>query len=231
MVRFPSKSIEVPAMKLIVGLGNPGAKYRQTRHNIGFDVVSAFADQHFFPPARLRFDGLVTDHQVGSEKVILLQPQTYMNESGRSVRQCLDFFRIDSADVLVVLDDMNLDVGRLRLRPSGSAGGQKGLADIIRHTGSDAVPRVRFGIGRPPGRMSASDFVLHRFTEEERPLVDVATQKAVDGVKVWVADGIVAAMNQLNPADDDAGKKKRVGKKSESGGDSPEPSPSDATRD
>ncbi len=185
-------------MKLIVGLGNPGPRYHLTRHNVGFDVINAFADRHFFPPCRTRFDGLVTDHSIGGEKVILLAPQTFMNASGRSVRQCLDFFQIDRSDVLVVVDDMNLDTARQRLRGSGSAGGQKGLADIVRHLGGEDFARLRIGIGRPPGRMDASSYVLQRFTEHERTEIDVAIQEAVAGLELWVREGLDAAMNVVN---------------------------------
>lgn len=185
-------------MKLIVGLGNPGSRYHLTRHNVGFEVVNAFADRHSFAAAKARFDGLVIDGLVGAEKVVLLAPQTYMNASGRSVRSCVDFYRVELSDLIVVLDDMNLDAGRLRLRPSGSAGGQKGLADIIRHLGSDAFPRLRLGIGRPPGKMDASDFVLQRFSEHERRELDVSVQEAVDGLDLWVKSDLEAAMNLVN---------------------------------
>jgi len=185
-------------MKLIVGLGNPGSRYHLTRHNVGFDVLNAFADRHFFPASKSRFDGLITDAVIGGQKVVLLAPQTYMNASGRSVRQCLDFFRLEPAEVMVVVDDMNLESGRLRLRPSGSAGGQKGLVDIIRHLGTENFPRLRVGIGRPPGRMDASDYVLQRFTDAERRELDVSVQEAVDGLNLWVRDGLEAAMNALN---------------------------------
>ncbi len=191
-------------MKLIVGLGNPGPKYHLTRHNIGFEVLNAFADRHFFPSARARFEGLVTDATVFGEKVVLLAPQTYMNASGRSVRQCVDFFKVERQDLLILLDDMNLPLGRLRLRPGGSAGGQKGLADIIRHSGDQEIPRLRIGIGRPPGRMSGSDFVLHRFTEDERETMDVTVQDAVAGLENWIQNGLESAMNSVNqPKTDD----------------------------
>jgi PTH1 family peptidyl-tRNA hydrolase len=191
-------------MKLIVGLGNPGPRYNLTRHNVGFDVLNAFADCHFFPSCRSRFDGLVTDHSVSGEKVVLLAPQTYMNASGKSVRQCTDFFKVEYENILVLLDDMNLDVGRLRMRRGGSAGGQKGLADIIQHLGGDQIPRLRIGIGRPPGRMAASDFVLHRFTDDERNEVDVCIADCVVGVETWIKDGLSAAMNLLNPSKEKA---------------------------
>jgi PTH1 family peptidyl-tRNA hydrolase len=186
-------------MKLIVGLGNPGPRYNLTRHNVGFDVLNSFADRHFFPSCRSRFDGLVTDHSVGGEKVVLLAPQTYMNASGRSVRQCADFFKVEHQNILVLLDDMNLDLGRLRMRQGGSVGGQKGLEDIIRHLGTDQIARLRIGIGRPPGRMAASDFVLHQFTDDERSEIDVCIAESVAGVESWIKDGLSTAMNMLNP--------------------------------
>lgn len=186
-------------MKLIVGLGNPGSRYHQTRHNVGFEVLNALADRHQLPPARLRFDGLLTDGVIGAAgKVFLLAPQTYMNVSGQSVRQCVDFFHVALSDLLVISDDMNLDVGRLRMRPAGSAGGQKGLADIIQRLGSGEFPRLRVGIGRPPGRMAASDFVLQRFSDQERTVLDVSIQDAVAGIELWIASGIQAAMNAVN---------------------------------
>ena len=199
-------------MKLIVGLGNPGPRYDKTRHNIGFEILNAFADRHFFPAAKSQFDGLVTNHSIDGEKVVLLAPQTYMNASGKSVRQCVDFFKIDHDDVMVVVDDMNLDVGRMRIRPSGSAGGQKGLADTIRHLGTDKISRLRVGVGRPPGRMAASDYVLQRFSDADRQLVDVCIQEAADGLEYWIKDGIEKAMNLLNPSKEPKLKKRQINK-------------------
>ncbi|NQV28739.1 MAG: aminoacyl-tRNA hydrolase [Rhodopirellula sp.] len=196
-------------MKLIVGLGNPGPRYDKTRHNIGFEILNAFADRHFCPAAKSQFDGLVTDCLINGEKVVLLAPQTFMNASGRSVRQCVDFYRIEHDDVMVVVDDMNLDVGRLRIRAAGSAGGQNGLADTIRHLGTDKISRLRVGIGRPPGRMAASDYVLQRFSDADRQLVDVCVQEAADGLEYWVKDGVELAMNRLNPPKEPKPKKQR----------------------
>jgi PTH1 family peptidyl-tRNA hydrolase len=196
-------------MKLIVGLGNPGPRYDKTRHNIGFEILNAFADRHFFPTAKSRFDGLVTDQSVIGEKVVLLAPQTYMNTSGKSIRQCVDFYKIDHDDVLVVVDDMNLDVGRMRVRACGSAGGQKGLADTIRHLGTDKISRLRVGVGRPPGRMAVSDYVLQRFSGTDRPLVDVCVQEAVDGLEIWIKDGLEKTMNVLNPSKEPKPEKQR----------------------
>jgi peptidyl-tRNA hydrolase, PTH1 family len=197
-------------MKLIVGLGNPGPRYDRTRHNIGFQILNAFADRYFFPVAKSRFDGLVTDHSVSGEKVVLLAPQTYMNASGKSVRQGVDFYKVEHGDVMVVVDDMNLDVGRMRIRASGSAGGQKGLADTIRHLGTDRISRLRVGVGRPPGRMSASDYVLQRFSDADQQIVDVCVQEAADGLEYWIKDGIEKAMNLLNPPKEPKPKKQRI---------------------
>jgi PTH1 family peptidyl-tRNA hydrolase len=132
-----------------------------------------------------------------------------MNTSGKSVRQCVDFYKIDHDDVLVVVDDMNLDVGRMRVRACGSAGGQKGLADTIRHLGTDKISRLRVGVGRPPGRMAASDYVLQRFSGSDRPLVDVCVQDAVDGLEIWIKDGLEKTMNVLNPSKEPKPKKQR----------------------
>lgn len=185
-------------MKVVVGLGNPGPRYARTRHNIGFDVLSCFANKHAFPASKLKFDALLTECQVFGEKIVLLTPQTYMNASGRSVRQCIDFFKLELNEMIIVVDDMNLDLGRLRLRGSGSSGGQKGLADIIRVVGTEAIPRLRFGIGRPQGRMDPSDFVLQRFTDTENKAVEISIEDAIAGLEIWIKNGISAAMNATN---------------------------------
>jgi PTH1 family peptidyl-tRNA hydrolase len=196
-------------MKLIVGLGNPGPRYNKTRHNIGFDVVNTFADKHFFSRAKVQFESLVTEQLLSSEKVILLEPQTFMNLSGKSVRQCVDFFKLELEDILVVLDDMNLDVGKLRLRPAGSSGGQNGLANIIQHLGTNQFARLRIGIGRPAGRISATDYVLHQFADEERVEVDIAVQNSVIGLERWLGFGLDAAMNLINQSEPKPKKKKQ----------------------
>lgn len=186
-------------MKVIVGLGNPGPRYADTRHNIGFDVLRRFADKHMFPTSKLKFDALSTECQIFGEKVVLLAPQTYMNASGKSVRQCIDFYKLELSEAMIVVDDMNLELGRLRIRGSGSSGGQKGLADIIRVFGTETIPRLRFGIGRPQGRMDPSNFVLQQFTEAETKVVDLSIEDAVAGLETWIRSGISAAMNATNP--------------------------------
>ena len=145
-----------------------------------------------------RFDGEVVEVFLGGEKILLLAPLTYMNLSGRSVGAAVDFYKLPLEDVLIVCDDLNLEPGRLRLRREGSAGGQNGLKDIFRRLGTEQVPRLRVGIGRPPGRMTATDYVLGHFTERERELFGLTVAGAADAVESWARDGIMAAMNVVN---------------------------------
>lgn len=188
-------------MKLVVGLGNPGQKYAGTRHNIGFDVVSELARRWNAAPSKLKFEAETTDVLIGATKVLLLAPQTYMNASGRSVQAAVSFYQIELEDVFVICDDMNLPVGRNRIRKSGSAGGQKGLKNICDHLRSDEVPRLRVGVGAPPGTQSGADFVLSKFAKAERAEIDLAVARAADAVECWAKQGIAAAMNAFNAAD------------------------------
>ncbi len=188
-------------MKVVVGLGNPGDQYQKTRHNVGFRTVAELAKRHGGEKPRSRFDADVVEIFLNSEKILLVAPQTFMNNSGRSVAAVTRFFQLEPENLLVVCDDMNLETGRLRLRGSGSAGGQNGLKDIIRHWGGEDFARLRIGIGRPPGRMSASDYVLGRFRNEEVEEIDHAIIKAADGLEKWINEGLEAAMNWLNPDD------------------------------
>ncbi len=187
-------------MKIVVGLGNPGDQYLKTRHNVGFQAIAELARRHGGEKPRSRFEAEVVEIFMGSQKVLLVAPQTYMNNSGRSVAAVTRFFQLESEDLLVVCDDMNLDVGRLRLRGSGSAGGQNGLKDIIRHWGGEDFARLRIGIGRPPGRISSSDHVLGRFRKEEVEEIEHAIVKTADGLEKWINNGLENAMNWLNPS-------------------------------
>jgi PTH1 family peptidyl-tRNA hydrolase len=187
-------------MKLIVGLGNPGRKYVGTRHNVGFDVVAELSRRGAAPAPRTAFDSKLTETVIGGERVLLAAPQTFMNLSGRAVRQILDFYKLPLAELLVVCDDLNLSFGRLRLRRDGSAGGQKGLQNIIEHAGSEHFARLRIGIDRPPEHMDATAYVLQRFTASEREPVSAAVGAAADAVELWVTQGTDAAMNRVNAA-------------------------------
>ena len=185
-------------MKAVVGLGNPGPKYSRTRHNVGFAVLNELARRHGGTVPKLAFEAEVVEIAVAEETVLLVAPQTYMNHSGRSVGKLVDYYRLPLENLLVVCDDINLPTGRLRFRRSGSAGGQKGLDDIIRRLGTREFARLRIGIGSPPERMDAADYVLGRFRNDEQELIDRAVQAAADGVETWIREGIEAAMNRYN---------------------------------
>lgn len=185
-------------MKLIVGLGNPGRKYEGTRHNIGFAVVDELARRCGSATFKKSFQGELADARLGDERLLLLKPHTFMNLSGSSAVEARDFYKLTNDQLLTVCDDLNLPVGKLRIRASGSAGGQKGLADIIRKAGGENVPRLRIGIGQPPDRMDAADFVLAKFGKAEKSEMDLAVALASDSVEMWAREGIAACMNRYN---------------------------------
>jgi PTH1 family peptidyl-tRNA hydrolase len=185
-------------MKLIVGLGNPGRKYQGTRHNVGYLVLAALARRFGNASPREKFRGEVMEAEIGGQKVLLLSPTTYMNLSGESVAEARNFYKISPADLLVVCDDLNLPLGKLRIRPRGSSGGQKGLDDIIRRLGDEGFPRLRLGIGSPPENQDWTVFVLSKFNAEEQCEVDRAIARAVAAVEDWVRQGIDSCMNQFN---------------------------------
>jgi PTH1 family peptidyl-tRNA hydrolase len=199
-------------MKLIVGLGNPGRKYEQTRHNVGFVVAAKVASRIHAGPAKVRFEGELAEGAIDNEKLAILCPHTYMNASGKSVRKALDFYKLSPEDVLVICDDLNLASGRIRIRAAGSAGGQKGVADIIRHLGTDGFPRLRIGIDRPPAGWDVSGYVLGKFTNAEQERVETAIDAAVQAVLDWVRQGVGFAMNRYNadPEANSGGKAKRA---------------------
>jgi PTH1 family peptidyl-tRNA hydrolase len=190
-------------VKLIVGLGNPGKKYAGTKHNVGFDVLTRLAGKYGTGSPKSSFQGEVLDVRIRDERGLLLWPQTFMNKSGTSVGQAVQFYKLDLADVLIVCDDFNLPLGKLRMRASGSSGGQKGLADILRQLGSEAVSRLRIGIGAPPGGREAADFVLGKFSKQEQVEIDIAVAEAADAVVTWSCEGIATAMNKHNRSSGD----------------------------
>jgi PTH1 family peptidyl-tRNA hydrolase len=185
-------------MKLIVGLGNVGRKYDQTRHNVGFEVVNLVAERYGDGAAKEKFDGRVMEATIVGERVLLLWPHTFMNCSGESVGPAIEFYKLELADLLVVCDDFNLPLGKLRFRRDGTAGGQNGLADVIRRLGTEGFSRLRLGIGPVPEHWDAVDFVLGRFNASERELIDESIARAADGVECWVSEGIEAGMNRYN---------------------------------
>ena len=185
-------------MKIVVGLGNPGPTYVGTRHNVGFDVVDILAMGPGGGKFQRRFDADVAEGLEGLEKVLYAKPLTFMNLSGRCVRAALDFYKLTPADVLVICDDVNLPLGQLRMRPGGSAGGHNGLKDIERMLGTSEYPRLRIGIDPPPPPMAGKDYVLGRFTAEQRQKVDPALDRAVSAIVSWMESGITTAMNRFN---------------------------------
>lgn len=185
-------------MKLLVGLGNPGRSYEGTRHNVGFAVLEILARRAGSPARRTRFQGEVVQATLRGCPVLLLWPLTWMNLSGASVLAAKDFYKIDNADILVLCDDFQLPTDTIRLRGSGSSGGQKGLSDILARLGSNAVPRLRIGVGPLPTGWTSADFVLGKFTKQERPEVAALVERAADAVEEWVGAGIESAMNRFN---------------------------------
>jgi PTH1 family peptidyl-tRNA hydrolase len=185
-------------MKMVVGLGNPGRRYAGTRHNVGFQVVAEVARRHGAGAARQRFQGELAEVRIGEQTVQLLCPLTYMNASGGSVQPARDFFRIADADLLVVCDDFNLPLARLRMRPRGSAGGQKGLEDVLRRLGTEDIARLRIGIGPVPEQWDVTNFVLGKFTPQQRQEIDPALDRAAQAVADWVRHDIQYCMNQYN---------------------------------
>lgn len=185
--------------KLIVGLGNPGPRYAQTRHNVGWMTLDAFARKHGCSIDRTGHHGQYGELRWASgEKVVLLKPMTYMNLSGRSVVSALRFFKIAPTDLLVVYDDMDTPVGKLRLREQGSSGGQKGVQSTIQELATQSFPRIRIGIGRPASGWDSADWVLSGFSPDDAPLVALALERAVAAMEVFLTEDFVKAMNLFN---------------------------------
>ncbi|MEZ4665394.1 MAG: aminoacyl-tRNA hydrolase [Thermomicrobiales bacterium] len=183
-------------MKAIVGLGNPGNQYAGTRHNIGFMVVDKLASEFGAGTPKARFKSLVTEVTIGSEKVVLLKPQTYMNLSGDAVRLMGSWYKLYADEILIVLDELDLPFGTLRLRERGSAGGHNGLSSVIQQLGTNEFPRLRVGIGR--GRSSATAQVLSKFSSDEQQELPFVVADAAEAATLWVREGAVTAMNKIN---------------------------------
>ena len=193
-------------LALVVGLGNPGAEHARHRHNVGFQVLDALARAHGLSFAREKLARAYTAQgRIAGRSVLLAKPQTFMNLSGQAVGRLARWHKIPPQRILVVYDELDLPLGRLRLRAEGGSGGHKGMRSIIEALGSQGFPRLRLGIDRPPGRMDPADYVLHPFSGEDQEVVAQAVEQAVAAVESWLAEGIVTAMDRYNrpPARED----------------------------
>ncbi|MEJ2711344.1 MAG: aminoacyl-tRNA hydrolase [Anaerolineales bacterium] len=183
---------------LITGLGNPGRQYSENRHNVGFMLVSRLADRLGVSFSRLESKALVTKAVYKDYRLVLAKPQTYMNLSGQAVSALQRFYKIPLENLLVAYDDVDLPLGTIRLRPDGSSGGQKGMGSIIDHLGTQEFPRLRIGIGRPPGRMDAAAYVLQDFSRGEIEILDEVLERGIEAVLTFITEGLTTAMNQYN---------------------------------
>ena len=186
-------------MYIIVGLGNPGKEYQNTRHNIGYDVIDKLAEAENISVLEKKHKAIIGKGMVAGQKCILAKPVTYMNLSGESVREMLDYYKVDEEDELIVIsDDISLDVGQLRVRKKGSAGGHNGLKNIIAHLGHDTFMRVKMGVGEKPKGWDLADYVLGHFSAPERKVMDEAACRAVEAIRMMILDGADVAMNRFN---------------------------------
>ena len=196
---FFSKNRAPGVTWLVVGLGNTGDEYEHTRHNMGFDVLDTLADQLDIPIQRLKFRALTNTAVVGGEKVLLMKPVTFMNLSGEAVEQAASFYKIPPSRILVISDEVALPPGKLRIRPSGSAGGHNGLKNIIAHLHSDQFPRIRVGVGQKPHPdYDMADWVLGRPQGEDQAAIGAAVKRAADAVSCVIQEGVDRAMKKFN---------------------------------
>ncbi len=194
----PNSSTDKVSPVLVVGLGNPGRSYRLNRHNAGFLVLDRLAEQLGIAFSRLQGKALVTDARFAGRHLILAKPQTYMNESGQAASALIRFYKIPLDQLLIVHDDLDLPPGTLRMRPGGGAGGQKGLGSIIQQLGTQEFPRLRIGIGRPPGRMDPAAYVLQNYSADELESLPGILDQSVEAILAFVEEGLQTAMNRHN---------------------------------
>lgn len=185
-------------MIIIAGLGNPGSRYAATRHNVGFDVIDRLAEASGIKVNKLKFKALTGEGFIGSEKVLLLKPSTFMNNSGQSIREAVDFYKVPIQNLLVIVDDIDIEFATVRIKKKGSSGSHNGLKSIIYHLQDDKFPRMKIGIGKKPGSYDLADFVLSKFSSEERKQIDKAIELAAQAAKEYATDGIDKAMNEFN---------------------------------
>jgi len=186
-------------MYIIAGLGNPGREYENTRHNIGFDVIDRLAEEEHINVQEKKHKAIIGKGYVAGQKVILAKPQTFMNLSGESIRELVDYYKVDeTCELILISDDISLDVGQVRVRKKGSAGGHNGLKSIIAHLGHDSFMRVKMGVGEKPKGYDLADYVLGHFTQDERKVMNDAAGKACEAIRMMVTGEADAAMNQFN---------------------------------
>ncbi len=185
-------------MYVVVGLGNPGRKYEWTRHNVGFDVIDCLCERNNINIDKIKFKGVYGEKHIKGEKVIFIKPQTYMNNSGESVRELKNFYKINTENIIVIYDDIDIDLGSIRIRKKGSAGSHNGMKSIIYHLQDDNFPRVRIGIGRPQDNQNLIQFVLGKFNKENRKIVNEAIKMASKAIEEIIIRDIDKAMNKYN---------------------------------
>ncbi len=185
-------------MKMIVGLGNPGQKYHQTRHNIGFIAIDELVHRHNLPLSNKKFNSVYATGLINGEKVILVKPITFMNLSGEAVRPLMDYYNVDLEDLVVIYDDLDLPAGKVRLREKGGHGGHNGIRSLIAHLGTKEFKRIRLGIGRPVSQQPVVDYVLQRFHKEEVPDIVDSVKKAADATETWLKEPFLNVMNDFN---------------------------------
>lgn len=185
-------------MYLIAGLGNPTKEYDKTRHNVGFSVIDVLADKYRIDVSEKKHKALCGRGAIEGQKVILVKPQTFMNLSGESIREVVDYYKIEAEDIIIIYDDISLEPGQLRIRLKGSAGGHNGIKNIIAHLGSQEFPRIKVGVGAKPPRMDLADYVLSRFSKEEQPLMEDAFKEAAEAAVMMMTEGAEKAMNHYN---------------------------------
>ncbi len=186
-------------MYIIVGLGNPKKEYENTRHNIGFDVIDRLAEEENISVLEKKHKAIIGKGVVAGQKCILAKPQTYMNLSGESVRELIDYYKVDEeTELIVISDDISLDVGQLRIRKKGSAGGHNGLKNIIAHLGHDVFCRIKMGVGEKPKGYDLADYVLGHFPKEERVVMDEAAKRACEAIRLMIMEDADVAMNKYN---------------------------------
>ncbi|HEY3289858.1 MAG TPA: aminoacyl-tRNA hydrolase [Anaerolineae bacterium] len=198
-----STTAAIPQRYVIAGLGNPGKEYSRTRHNVGFNVVDHLAEKHGLRFSKMMNKALIALGDINGSKVILIKPQTFMNESGAAVAPVLKYYKVAATAFMAIYDDLDLPVAQLRLRKMGGSGGHNGMKSLIARIGTEDFPRLRVGIGRPPGRMDAVDYVLEPFSKPDLALMDETYSRAVEAIESWLRNDIERVMNTVNATTSD----------------------------